>query len=201
MRTAARLLSMACLLLVVFSARALEADRSQPVYVEAGSVEIDDKLGVGVYQGGVRFTQGSIRLLADEVTVYRENKMISKVVAKGNPATIRQTLENDKGEMKAQAGRIEYVASHDRIYLYGDATLQQSGDQFKGDYIEYGLQQESVVARSEDTSEERVKIIIQPQEPARRGSENVDGADAQTGAASEGRAAPGDKADEVTERP
>lgn len=185
MRTAARLLSVVCLLLVVVSARALESDRSQPVYVEAGSVEIDDKLGVGVYQDNVRFTQGSIRLLADEVTVYRENKVISKVVAKGDPATIRQMLENGKGEMKAQADKIEYIASKDRIYLYGSATLQQSGDQFKGDYIEYGLQQESVIARSEDSSEERVKIIIQPQEPARSGSENADDAAAQAGASSE----------------
>ena len=204
-RTAARLLAMACLALVVVNVRALESDRTQAVYVEAGSVEIDDKSGVGVYRQGVRFTQGSIRLFADEVTVYRENKLISKVVATGEPATIRQLLENDKGEMKAQAGKIEYIASKDRIYLYGDATLQQSGDQFKGDYIEYGLQQESVIARSEDTSEDRVKIIIQPQEPVKNGSENTDNTTVRSATGSEQQDSngtlSGDEPPRVTDRP
>ena len=161
---AVRIVCLMVLLLPALAVQALEEDRFQPVYVEADSVEIDEKLGVGVYKGAVRFVQGSIELFADEVTIHREQKEISKVIAKGDQASVRQQLGGAKGEMKAQANRIEYVANQDRIYLYGDARLVQGGDEFKGDYIEYGLQQESVVARSEDNGEERVKIVIQPRE-------------------------------------
>ena len=57
--------SSSLLSLLSTSAAALESDASQPIYVEADSVEINDGTGVSVYQGNVDVTQGSIHLTAD----------------------------------------------------------------------------------------------------------------------------------------
>ena len=140
----------------------LASDREQPIHIQADSLELDEIKGVSYYRGDVRFVQGSVVLVSEYVTVYSENKRVTKVIATGSPAHFSQQLDGEDGEMRARASRIEYFASKDLLQLHGDAYLWQADNQFTGDHIEYGLKDEVVMARKDEDGGERVRIVIQP---------------------------------------
>ena len=67
------------------AAWALSSDKDQPVLVEADSADIDDAKNMSVYSGNVEIQQGSLRILADKVTVYHEERKPQRIVAEGQP--------------------------------------------------------------------------------------------------------------------
>ena len=108
---------------------ALEGDQEQPVFVEADSVELDDIQDTSVYIGNVQIDQGTMRILADQVTVkHKEDRRPRFIVAVGNPVRYRQAVEGEKGEVKAHAQRMEYDAEKDELTLIDQAELTQATD-------------------------------------------------------------------------
>lgn len=152
------------LLLVLFCSQvmALESDRQQKIYIESNELEIDEAGGVSEYRGAVTFTRGSLHLTADKVRIYEKEGELQKLLAWGEPVHIRQQLNGDRGETRAVAQRMEYIAASDRLFLYGQAHLWQDGNEFSGDVIEYHLAEEKVVARGDAANSGRVHIVIEP---------------------------------------
>ena len=72
------------------SSWALESDRDQPIHIKADRITVNEKQGVSYYQGIVKFTQGSLRVTGDEVTVFLQGDVLNKVIVIGNPATLKQ---------------------------------------------------------------------------------------------------------------
>jgi lipopolysaccharide export system protein LptA len=77
-------------------AAALPEDRNQPIKLEAGRGQLDQKSGVSVYEGNVVISQGSMRLTADTATIYVKDNSFQKMDATGNPATLRYQPAADK---------------------------------------------------------------------------------------------------------
>ncbi len=145
------------------TAWALSSDRDEPIYIEADSVKIDESRGVSTYVGGVRITQGSTRIDADEVVVHTEDRRLANVIATGAPAVYRQRVEENGKEVEAQALRIEYGAQTGMLLLTGEAELHQSGNRFSGERIEYDTHQDIVRATGAEEKQGRVRVIIQPE--------------------------------------
>jgi len=152
------------LMLVCGMAMALTSDRQQPIYIESEEMDVDDLQGVSEYRGAVRFSQGSIILQADRVVVIGQQRGLKKVIAHGQPVHLSQQMDDDQGEMRAVAQKIEYLIKSDSLFLQGDAKLWQHGNEFSGDEIEYHLKKETVVARGDKEQEGRVRIVIQPKD-------------------------------------
>ena len=112
------LLIATCLLPTVGTA--LESDRQQPIYLEADSVELNERSGVSTYRGQVKLTQGTRVLTADKVTV-EQTANGDRVVAEGRPATFAQRMENRPEPVEGQARRIEHSSADNRLILTGDA--------------------------------------------------------------------------------
>lgn len=143
---------------------ALEGDQQQPVYIEADSVELDDIQDTSVYIGNVQIDQGSMRILADEVTVkHREDRRPRFIVAVGNPVRYRQDVEGEKGEVKAHAQRMEYDAEKDELTLIDQAELNQATDRFASDRIVYDRARSQVKAGTSAQGSGRVKITFTPE--------------------------------------
>jgi len=165
---------MRCLLINVFAlllfvcapVMALNSDRQQSIYIESDELEVDDLRGVSEYRGSVSFSQGSIQLEADKVLVFGSKQQLDKVIAHGGPVYLSQTMEADKGVMRAVARTIEYLASKNSLFLQGDAKLWQGGNEFRGEKITYHLKNETVVASGGEKQDSRVHIVIQPKEGA-----------------------------------
>lgn len=141
---------------------ALSTDSQQPIYIEADRVEVDDSKGVSTYHGGVELTQGSMRLLADQLTVLTEGQDVKQVTAVGKPARFSQ--KPDKGdEIIATAAKMDYEAARKRILLLDGAQLQQGQNTFRSPRIEYDIQREAVIASGGGKGPQgRVHIVIEP---------------------------------------
>ena len=142
------------------AAHALPDDRNQPIELAADSVDIDEGRGVSVYRGDVDLRQGSIRLLADTVTVHQQGDEPKKVIAEGNP--VRFTQEATNGTVKARAKRAEYEVDSENLLLVGDAELTQGKDTMRSDRIVYDRERAVVKAGAAASGKQRVRITIQP---------------------------------------
>ena len=158
----ARLLLMALLAAEVWRpVAALQDDAKQPVLIEANDVELRQSDNTSVYLGNVQVDQGSMRLLADHVTVYhRDNRQPRFIIALGAPAKYKQLLDDNEGEVQAFAKRMEYDADKDELTLIGDGLLIKGGDRLTGERILYNRAHDQFRAGGPG----RVKITITPEQ-------------------------------------
>lgn len=179
MSRGAWLLAALALGLATSPAWALRDDEKQPMRIEADQVELDEAKSTSVYVGKVQVNQGSMRLTADHVTVYHhDDRRIKYIIALGQPATYRQLLEGDQGEVQAFARRMDYDAVKDELILTEEALLIQGADRLSSERIVYDRARERM--RAGGTG--RVKITITPEGEGGPGNQGA-GTPAPAGAA------------------
>jgi len=152
------------LMLLSQSSWGLESDRGQPINIKADRITVNEKQGMSFYQGNVQFTQGSLRVNGDEVTVFLQDEILSKVIVIGNPATLVQQPGHQQKPVNAKATRMEYDAKKEIVHLLENAEVQQGPNSFAGNYIEYDTRSSMVSARKGETDDSRVHVIITPPE-------------------------------------
>lgn len=143
------------------TATALPEDRAQPIRLEAGRGQLDQKTGVSVYEGNVVISQGSMRLTADTVTIHAKDNAFQRMEAAGAPATLRYQPTADKPEIQGTSQRVEYDVTAAKVIMSGNARLTQGQDQFSGERVEYDLKDDVVRARGA-SSNGRIQFTIQP---------------------------------------
>lgn len=153
-------LCMLLALLLPMPGQALKSDRSQPVRIRAHKAVIDEKTGTSTYTGNVIVTQGTLRITADRIIVYRKDRHLTRIVANGAPATFRQRVENRKGYVRGQARNMEYLAGRNVVVLRNKARLRQAGNLFRSGRIVYDLNRDRVRAGAGGNG--RVDITIEP---------------------------------------
>ncbi len=120
----------ASLALLTAPARAERADRLQPMVVEsdgrqAASVDLSRK--VTVLSGNVTITQGSLLIRAEKVEVREESPGRFVAQAKGTqtqPTRFHQRRDRPEEVIEAEADRVEYDSSAERVRFVGDAKLR-----------------------------------------------------------------------------
>jgi lipopolysaccharide export system protein LptA len=152
------------LLLLSQSSWGLESDRSQPIHIKADRITVNEKQGVSFYQGNVQFTQGSLRVNGDEVTVFLQDDILSKVIVIGSPATLVQQPDHRQEPVNSKARRMEYDAKKEIVYLIENAEVQQGPNRFAGNHIEYDTRNSMVSAHKGEKDDSRVHVIINPPE-------------------------------------
>lgn len=146
--------------LTTLTAAALKDDDKQPMLIEADQVEVDEAKSISLYIGHVQVDQGSMRLEADQVTVHhRSDRHVKYIIARGNPATYRQRMDGDQGEVQGFAKRMDYDAERDELVLTDEALLIQGKDRLASDRIVY----DRANARMQAGGGSRVKITITPE--------------------------------------
>ncbi len=150
---------------------ALPSDRNKPINIEADHAQLDDKTGVTQYKGRAVLTQGTLRIDGDIITFYYDDqKQLTKVIAQGKLAKYQQVQKVGDPPVKARALQMEYHAAAEKIYLLGQGHIDQSGDEFSGNRIEYDIKRNIVNANARpvtignktETTPGRVHIIINP---------------------------------------
>ncbi|MGE5154361.1 MAG: lipopolysaccharide transport periplasmic protein LptA [Bdellovibrio bacteriovorus] len=155
-----RILAALGLVATLSPAWALKDDDKQPMRIEADQVELDESKSTSVYVGKVQVNQGSMRLTADHVTVYHhDDRRVKYIIALGQPATYRQLLDGEQGEVQAFAKRMDYDAVKDELVLTQEALLIQGTDRLSSERIVYDRAQERMRAGGSG----RVKITITPE--------------------------------------
>jgi len=150
------------LLFLPLAAWGLADDRNQPMHIEADSASLNEKTGISTYAGNVHVQQGTLNLRGEQMTVQLSDNKIESIVLTGNPATFVQRPEGKDTDQHANAGRIEYYASDDRVILLDKARIWQSGtEELRSDRIVFSLKDNTVNAGG-NNSADRVHITLQP---------------------------------------
>lgn len=153
-----------CVLLLLLSPclAAREADRNQPIYLEADRLVINEKTGTSTYEGNVKLRQGTLEIEAEHVTVFKPAQHVERLTAKGKPVRFRQEGDTPEGNIRGHANQVVYLASKSLLTLSGKAHFWQNQDEFMGDEIVYDMTRRLIKARAGPQGENRVHVIIQP---------------------------------------
>lgn len=116
---------------------ALSKDQEEPIYLEADSVHINDSTGVSVYTGNVKYTQGTISLLADKATLKNGQAGIEHFIALGKPAVYTELPDGEDVPVTAKGYTIVYDSAKETITLTEQAEVVQNNDYFKAPIITY----------------------------------------------------------------
>lgn len=157
-----RLWPMLCLLTFSISAAALEADRQQPLEINANST--DGTLGDGIttMRGDVDIRQGTLRITADEAEVKKADGRVQSVTFRGQPAHLEQEIE-DQGLVIATARVIVYQVANGLVTLTGDANVQHPQYQISGDFLTYDLEAQHFEGSSTENGNGRIHIRLDPE--------------------------------------
>lgn len=157
------LLWLACAVLSIGTSglSALPDDRRQAIEITAERAIRDERAGYTIYSGDVILEQGSLLIEADRLTIYHDAEAADRIIAVGEPATLRQQPELDKGFVTASAGRIVYEKTRERVLLRQDAVIEQDGAVVSGESIDYFMAEQRVRADAPAADEDaRVQVII-----------------------------------------
>ncbi|WOJ98340.1 lipopolysaccharide transport periplasmic protein LptA [Congregibacter brevis] len=142
-------------------ALALPDDRLQSIEITAARAVRDERAGFTVYSGDVIMQQGSLHITADKITIFHDSEAADRIIAIGEPATLRQQPEIDKGFVTASAGRIVYQKSREWVQLREAAVIEQDGAVVSGESIDYFMAEQRVRADADsDDANGRVQVII-----------------------------------------
>lgn len=122
---------------IPLSVSALSKDQEEPIHVEADSVHIDENTGVSTYAGNVKYTQGTISLLADTATLKKGEIGIEQFTALGKPAVYTELPDGEEVPVTAKGYTIAYDAAKETITLTEQAEVVQKNDYFKAPIITY----------------------------------------------------------------
>jgi lipopolysaccharide export system protein LptA len=134
-RAMSRLLLTMLLAAPLMPAQALQADKSQPIQVEANAMHYNDVKQTSVFTGNVVVTKGTLVIHATRVEVVQTPQGYDNATAFGTPtqlATYAQTLDAQPGQptpaMHGSAVTIQYDGKSDVVTFTGQATLDRLSD-------------------------------------------------------------------------
>ena len=172
--------TLSAILIFLTSAHALslESDANAEITIQSDRANFDRKTGIAIYIGNVILQQGTLLINADEITLYSDqNQQLNKAVAKCKPAHFQQQMKGDKGLTKAQGHLITYMTQDKKVSLLTEAVLEQEGNSFSGNYINYNIINEQITAKGQietqgtpsgEQPSGRIKMIIQPAKSAEK---------------------------------
>lgn len=129
------LFSALCAPSLLLPAWAVQADRNQPIHIEADSMRYDDAHQTSVFTGNVVVTKGTLVLRAATVDVRQAPdgyQYATAIAAPGQLATFQQQLDSAPGQpsqvMDGAAQRIEYDGKTNVVTFRGQAMLSRLVD-------------------------------------------------------------------------
>lgn len=159
---------LACLALAATPARAEKADKDKPTNIEANRMSSDDARRISIFEGSVVLTKGTIRILADRLTVREDPDGFQISNATGIPARFRQKRDGKDEWVEGEALRIEMDDRNEKINLYGNAQVMRDKDEVRGDAISIDTRSEFFTVTAGKSAvtganpEGRVRAVIQP---------------------------------------
>lgn len=141
--------------------QALPDDREQDFQLQADKQLFDQKNGLVTYTGNARLQQGSLIIDAERIVIHFDgDNSVIKVEAAGSPAHFQQQPQTNKGKVLAEAQKITYNHAERTVTLSDSAKIEQDGAIMQGHSIHYDLTRELINAQSNESSSERIKMVI-----------------------------------------
>ncbi|MBV1870541.1 MAG: lipopolysaccharide transport periplasmic protein LptA [Gammaproteobacteria bacterium] len=157
----------AVLVFLASTSSASDDDRSQPIQIGSSSAFVDYKKGITTYEGSVELSQGSLRITADKINIYRDKTGFKKLVATGSPASFQQTPIQNKPPVVAEAKQINYNVRTEVLTLKENVFIQLEDSAHRGAFYEYNLATQ-VLKASGDMDNRIITIFSPPNAPLKQ---------------------------------
>ena len=139
-------------------AHARSDDSEQPLHITADTAELNDKTGISIYRGNVRMVQGTTIITGDSVTVFTQERKVSKMISLGELATYQETAD-DGDILFSEAEEMHFYKLEDRVELFRRGKITENDSVFQSEHIIYYLEDGLIDA---GTKTDRVNITIMP---------------------------------------
>ncbi len=137
----------------------LTADQGQ---VNGSSVENSFDNSVWIFKGSVKVTMEGGALNSDEAQVTFSNKVLSKAVVTGRPATFQQKIPKSDKIATGHADNIDYDVSKGLVRLTKDAYLDNGQVEARGESLKYDIVRQVSTADPGEQDSQRVHFVITP---------------------------------------
>ncbi len=165
----------ACLTAVlVFSgvAQAVPEDRTQTLYVDAGQCVFDVRKNESRCQHGMQVRQGTLKIDADEGTVFRQGKQIVRIELRGRPAVFQQILNPEDGLLVAKALYMDYRKAEGILVLKGQVVVKNPNlGTFSGEEMTINLNTQEIIG-GQGSGDKRVHMVVEGEASAGNGHNN-----------------------------
>jgi lipopolysaccharide transport protein LptA len=140
----------------------LTADQGQ---AKGTGVESAFDNSVWVFKGAVKVTIEGGSLNSDEAQVTFINKVLSKAVVTGAPATFQQKIPKSEKTATGHADSIEYDVNKGLVHLIRDGYLNNGQVEVHGESLKYDIARQVSTAEAADQDSQRVHFVITPPPP------------------------------------
>lgn len=150
------------------AAMALKSDRTAPMDLKAERWQGSMQTGKQVWEGNVRIVQGSLNIAADRGTIAYQNGQVDSALLEGSPATVVQARDGG-GQVRAQARRIDYDLTANKVILTGAVQIEENGNTTTGERFVYALDSGAIEGDGGGSGQVTMRLIpkaSQPEEPA-----------------------------------
>jgi lipopolysaccharide transport protein LptA len=115
-----------------------------------------------VFRGNVKIALDRGQLSSDEADITFANKLLSKAVVNGKPATFEQRIPKTGKLAQGHAESIDYDVIKGVVRFSKNAWLSNGQDEIRDESLKYNILTQTVVADAAEQSSQRVHIIITP---------------------------------------
>lgn len=126
------------LMFAAASVQAAKADRDQAMQINAATLKTVEASGITVLTGDVRMDQGSLMIRADRAEIEQVEGETRRAILDGAPVHLEQDIDG-QGRLKADAKRIEYLLTEDRVIMTGAVRIERPRGVMTGERVVYHL--------------------------------------------------------------
>jgi lipopolysaccharide export system protein LptA len=101
-------------------------------------------------------------LTSDDAQIKFVNRLLTKAVANGKPASFEQKVDKTGKVAQGRADTIDYDAARHLVRLSNNAWLSDGQTEIRGQLLKYDLVAQSIVAEASEQNSQRVHIVISP---------------------------------------
>jgi|JI102314A2RNA_FD_contig_121_257512_length_1410_multi_2_in_0_out_0_1 lipopolysaccharide export system protein LptA len=132
----------------------------QTAHFEADHVSFNANQGTTIYAGHVKITQGSTQITAREITIYKDEGIINKIIATGNPAHYTTLPNNQQVPVDASGQTITHYPQKQVAVISGNGYIKQGANSLKSDHIVYDIAKQTMSSTSSAHVNDRKSLIV-----------------------------------------
>jgi lipopolysaccharide export system protein LptA len=121
-------------------ALAEKADRDKPINFQGDTLGGNTDTKISDLVGNVVITQGTLTIHADRIQFHQNPDNSVSATAYGNPVTFREKRDGVDEYYEGFAQRVVYDGTKRIVELFDRATLKRTGDELRGNYIQYNAE-------------------------------------------------------------
>jgi len=130
--------------------------------VQADQTYYDDHKKIATFIGHVTATEGESVIKGDKLILYfDQHKQVKNFICNGQLASYETVLKQNPKKLFGEAQHITYDAIHRQAVFTIDAHVVRGGHEITGPYVQYNLDEERLVTKTEGTHQ-KTHITLQP---------------------------------------